>query len=111
PVDTRASWPEHELITLAGLLSEGNTCHPTCLYFFGNERTLVDDFARAAGAFPESVARTTTRGDGRHEVCVSTGRDTRFQPGMTPWNARIASSTALARAAAPATRSGAFRWA
>jgi DNA-directed DNA polymerase III PolC len=28
PVTTRQAWPEHELIALGGLLSEGNTCHP-----------------------------------------------------------------------------------
>src|SRR5438445_10490975 len=27
------TWPTHEVICLAGLLSEGNTCHPTSLYF------------------------------------------------------------------------------
>ena len=80
-VDATASWPAHELIALAGLLSEGNTCHPTCLYFFNNDPLLIEDFAKAANAFPESKARIFERKDGRWEVCVSTGLDTRFQPG------------------------------
>src|SRR5262249_20040974 len=37
PVAGGQSHPRHELIVLAGLLSEGNTCHPTCLYFYNND--------------------------------------------------------------------------
>jgi DNA polymerase-3 subunit alpha len=113
-VPTQKSWPKHELITLAGLLSEGNTCHPTCLYFYGNERALVEDFASAAEQFPDSVARVYPRSNGRLEACVSTGRDTRFRAGQIPWNARqIRISGNLALASGPQTmpiRSGAFRW-
>jgi DNA polymerase-3 subunit alpha len=76
------TWPDHEVIALAGLLSEGNTCHPTCLYFFNNDTLLIDDFARAAEAFPESKARIYQRpGEARFEVCVSTGQDAKFKPG------------------------------
>jgi DNA polymerase-3 subunit alpha len=72
---TTHAWPEHELVALAGLLSEGSTCHPSCLYFFGNERSLVDDFAAAIGQFPDTVGRVYQRADGkRYEVCASTGR-------------------------------------
>ncbi len=75
PVSTGAAWEPHQVILLAGLLSEGNTCHPSCLYFYGNDRALVEDFAAAAERFPESAARITARADGRRlEVCVSTGR-------------------------------------
>lgn len=102
-VEAAASWPEHELVTLAGLIAEGNTCHPTCLYFYGNEPTLVEDFARSIGQFPDTAARTTERGNGRLEVCASTGRDTRFGR-VPPWN------KAGVKVQAPA-RSGAFRWA
>ena len=110
----KKSWPRHELIALAGLLSEGNTCHPTCLYFYGNESMLVEDFATAAAEFPDSVARVYSRSDGRLEVCVSTGRDRRFHAGQTPWNARSAMCGALALAVEPEaipSRSGAFLWA
>src|SRR5204863_421165 len=44
-VASRTSWPRHELVALAGLLAEGNTCHPTSLYFYGNDRVLIQDFA------------------------------------------------------------------
>ena len=50
-----------EIITLAGLLSEGNTCHPTSLYFYGNDSVLVNDFAEAVGSFPDTRARITFR--------------------------------------------------
>ncbi|MEL6704691.1 MAG: DNA polymerase III subunit alpha [Bacteroidota bacterium] len=102
-VETDASWPEHELIALAGLIAEGNTCHPSTLYFYGNDRTLVEDFANAIGQFPNTVARIDERKNGRLEVAANTGRDTRF--GSTPpWNKRGV------KVQAP-TRSGAFRWA
>jgi DNA polymerase-3 subunit alpha len=109
-VDARKSWPQHEVIALAGLLSEGNTCHPTCLYFFGNDRELVDDFAQAATAFPQSVARVYGRPDSKRlEVCVSTGIDRRFAKGQVPWN-KAANGTELALVPTPA-RSGMFDWA
>jgi DNA polymerase-3 subunit alpha len=112
-VSTTASWPRHEIIALAGLISEGNTCHPTCLYFFGNDRTFVHDFVEAIACFPDTVARTYARAGGRRlEVCVSTGRDARFRHGQKPWNTG-GGATAVAEAStiAPPARSGAFRWA
>lgn len=111
---TKKFWPQHELITLAGLLSEGNTCHPTCLYFYGNEHVLVEDFAIAAAKFPNSVARVYSRPNNRLEVCVSTGQDRCFHAGQTPWNARSATCGSLALEVKPETRpirSGAFEWA
>lgn len=114
-VRSRERWPEHEIIGLAGLLSEGNTCHPTRLYFFGNDRALVDDFAKAAACFPDTVARVYARDARRLEVCVSTARDTRFARGQVPWNARRAvgdGGSSLGRAeASPPARSGMFTWA
>ncbi len=114
-VAATTSWPKHELIVLAGLIAEGNTCHPTCLYFYGDEPKLVADFAAAAGQFPNTVARTWARPGGRRlEVCLSTGRDTRFQPGQKPWNGpgRPSPSTDTSTAvAAIQNRCGAFLWA
>jgi len=101
-------WAEHELITLGGLLSEGNTCHPTCLYFYNNDAELIADFVRAVTQFPNSVARIAQRG-ARGEVCVSTGRDARFRTGQRPWNASGGNAVAVEEAAP--VRSGAFMWA
>ena len=109
PVATEETWPEHELVALAGLIAEGNTCHPSCLYFYGNDHALVEDFARSIACFPNTEARIDQRSNGRLEVCASTGRDTRFWRGQVPWNAsgvRVAAHTT-----AVGTRSGAFRWA
>ncbi len=100
-------WQRHEIIALAYLLSEGNTCHPTCLYFYNNDLSLIDEFAAVARKFPDSSAKITRRGDSRRmEVCVSTGADRRFQPGQTPWN-----SSAATAVATPPIRSGMYRWA
>ncbi len=107
PIDQVQRWPEHELVVLGGVLSEGNTCHPTCVYFYNNDEELVADFVRAATRFPNSVARIGRR-DGRREVCVSTGRDARFRAGQRPWNARGALALAV-DTVAPA-RSGVFAW-
>ena len=105
-VGAERSWPEHELIAAAWLLSEGNTCHPSCLYFYNNRQDAIDDFAQAASQFQHSVARISTRSNGRMEVCVSTGRDTRFKKGQRPWN-----SSEAREASEEPTRSGMFEWA
>ncbi|MCB1776144.1 MAG: DNA polymerase III subunit alpha, partial [Candidatus Competibacteraceae bacterium] len=111
---TKKAWPAYQLITLAGLLSEGNTCHPTCLYFYGNEPFVVKDFATAAAKFPDSVARIYSRSDKRLEVCVSTGQDRRFHAGQIPWNAhralRHSAAFTMKQSVAP-NRSGVFAWA
>ena len=98
-------WPRHEIICLAGLLAEGNTCHPTSLYFFNTRRELIDDFARAAEQFPDSVARVSRQaGRSCMHVCVDTGR-----PGLGA-RAYVQGNLALAAPPEP-VRSGAFRWA
>ncbi len=99
--DARERWPRHEIICLAGLLSEGNTCHPSSLYFYNNCEALIEDFAQAAREFPDSVARIYARDDGRRlEVCVNTGR--------RGAQARFYGNAALAM---KPVRSGAFEWA
>ncbi len=116
-VPATKTWPEHELIVLGGLLSEGNTCHPTCLHYYNNDEALIADFARAATQFSNTVARLYTRPDGRCEVSLSTGRDMRFRNGERPWNAtpiEVEGSAALdvnTRQEALPSRSGAFLWA
>ncbi len=103
---TTATMPRSELVVLAGLLSEGNTCHPSTLYFYNNDRELVDDFVNASRVFPGTVARIYTRPNGRMEVVLNTGRDSRFRPGQAPWNK---GGTAVATRLE--VRSGVFRWA
>ena len=98
-VAAKERWPAHQIICLAGLISEGNTCHPSSLYFYNNSPVLIDDFAKAASRFPDSIARTYQRPSGGIEVCVNTGRRGSF-----------AASGNAAMATAP-LRSGAFEWA
>ena len=98
PTTARKSWSEHELVALAWLLTEGNTCHPTCLYFFNNNRDVIKDFARVAEIFPHSKARVYARDVERFEVCVSTGRDAKFVKGGN-------------RSPPGPARSGMFEWA
>jgi DNA polymerase-3 subunit alpha len=93
-------WPRHEIICLAGLLSEGNTCHPTSLYFYNNREVLIDDFAQAAARFPNSLARISAQAGRRcMYVCVNTGPRGRL---LTDGNAALA---------ARPMKSGAFEWA
>jgi len=94
----RRRWPAHEVICLAGLLSEGNTCHPTSLYFTNNSRIMIDDFAQAASLFPNSVARVAQYPGKAMDVCVNTG----------PRRPIAVGNTALA---VSPRRSGAFEWA
>jgi len=108
-VETTKSWPQHQLIVLGGLLSEGNTCHPSTLYFYNNDQTLIDDFAAAASQFPDTVAQVTTRDNGRFVVRLNTGVNTRFAKGQRPWNAGTGGNATLVRG--QATRSGAYAWA
>ncbi|TNE44070.1 MAG: DNA polymerase III subunit alpha [Deltaproteobacteria bacterium] len=105
-VDTERSWPKHELVTLAGLLSEGNTCHPSALYCYSNSPTYIDDFAQAIQAFPDTVARIYVREDERMEVCATTGR----VGGAAHAYRTTVGNTALQTAEEP-VRSGAFLWA
>jgi DNA polymerase-3 subunit alpha len=111
-VAARTRWPRHEVIALAGLLAEGNTCHPSSLYFYNNDPAMIDDFAQAIAAFPDSVARIYTRPEGRMEVCVNRGcLEVREGPGGAMFSgASIHGNLAMVIEDAP-RRSGAFQWA
>jgi DNA polymerase III subunit alpha len=107
PIAEGKSWPCHEIIALAGLLSEGNSCHPTSLYFYNNDLALINDFAQAVACFPNTIARIHQRASGQLEVCANMGRD---------WRARRAACESagpdlLVQERPPQNRSGAFRWA
>src|SRR5690606_12359313 len=56
-VSATRTWQNYELVTLAGLISEGNTCHPSCLYFFSNDYAQIEDFSTAISQFPDTIAR------------------------------------------------------
>ena len=73
PILGQKEWPEHEVISLAWLISEGNTCHPHSLYFYNNNISLIEDFAIHIEKFPFTKARRYQRKDKRWEVCANTG--------------------------------------
>jgi len=111
-VKAATSWPRFQLITLAGLISEGNTCHPSSLYFYGNQRALVEDFATAIQRFPQTVARIRSRDGRRLEVCANLGPPSLWREGSGGFVGEIHGSLALewVEDAAP-KRCGAFQWA
>jgi DNA polymerase-3 subunit alpha len=71
----------HEIIVLGGLLSEGNTCHPSTVYYYNKDMALIGDFQSAAESFPNTVVRVAKRAGDIHVASVNTGKDCRFQPG------------------------------
>ena len=75
----------YRLVVLAAVLSEGNTCHPSGVYVYNNDRTYVDDFVEHAARF-EDTAPTITQRDGLYEVYAGTGQSTTFAKGQAPWN-------------------------
>jgi DNA polymerase-3 subunit alpha len=106
-VPAKESWPAHEIITLAGLLSEGNLCHPSTLYFYGNSAVQIHDFASAIGQFPNTVARIDCRANGQLEVAANLGRHWRVrEDAAAQYSCEGNLAVVLDR-----VRSGAFLWA
>jgi len=62
----------HELIVLAGLITEGNTCHPSSLYFFNQDEFYVDDFVKAAKKFGKSHITKQYYKD-KWVICINSG--------------------------------------
>ncbi|MDP2906231.1 MAG: DNA polymerase III subunit alpha [Candidatus Omnitrophota bacterium] len=85
PAAGAAQMEPHKIIVLAGVLSEGNTCHPSGFYYYNNDPSLVKDYADNLEMFDNTTARVTKR-RGRFEVYAGTGRDTRFSKGQAAWN-------------------------
>jgi DNA polymerase-3 subunit alpha len=83
PVKGSATMPRHEIITLAGLLSEGNTCHPTTLYFTNKDSPeYLDEFAREIAKFDDTVVRLETpRNKGATNVVANMGPNARQRHG------------------------------
>ncbi len=59
-------WPRHKLIVLAGLIAEGNLCHPSTFYFYTTDIPHRDEFARAVEGFGNTIAVVE-----RHKECHS----------------------------------------
>jgi len=87
PLSLDGSMEEYKIISLANLLAEGNLCHTSGLYFYSNSKEEVDEFVVNIEQFEGTRARAYQR-EGKYEVYVGTGQDTRFFKGQTPWNKR-----------------------
>ena len=66
PALGRKRWPRHEIIVLADLIAEGNTCHPSTFYFYTTDPAHRDEFARVVEQFPNTCAVVA-----RHHNCFS----------------------------------------
>ena len=56
PVDGTVRWDWHKIVVLAGLIAEGNLCHPSTFYFYTKASNHCDDFVRAVERFPNTRA-------------------------------------------------------
>ncbi|MDI6815805.1 MAG: DNA polymerase III subunit alpha [Actinomycetota bacterium] len=102
-----ASWPKHKLIVLAGVLAEGNTCHPSGFYYYNQNNLQVDDFVFSVERFDNTKATVRHRRN-IFEVYAGTGQDATFKKGQTPWNKREKESGQAINGGNP--RSGARLW-
>ncbi|MBI4004401.1 MAG: DNA polymerase III subunit alpha, partial [Candidatus Omnitrophica bacterium] len=112
-----ASLQPYQLVSLAAILSEGNTCHPSGVYVYNNSKAYTDDAVAHLSQFDNTVPTVTQR-DGLYEVYAGTGQVTTFGTGHVPWNKgrhgypRSGSKAALLEASAPSqvARSGVRQW-
>ncbi len=73
-----SSMKHHEIVTLAGLLSEGNTCHPGTLYFTNKDSPeLLEEFAECIGKFDDTVVRLDHRDGKATNVVANMGAGAR----------------------------------
>lgn len=101
---------DYKLAALAGILSEGNTCHPSGVYFYNNDKDMVDDFIRNARQFSDTEPTIRLRRK-RYEVYCGTGRDARFSPAQNPWNRGFCKNTYMdAKAQIENRKSGLRQW-
>ncbi|MBU2103134.1 MAG: DNA polymerase III subunit alpha [Candidatus Omnitrophota bacterium] len=83
----------YKLIALAGIISEGNTCHPSGVYFYAANQRFFNDFVKSVKCFPHTLP-TIIRRRNIFEAYCGTGRDARFLKGNIPWNKRCGVSCA-----------------
>ena len=88
PVEGKEEMEPYRLVVLAGVLSEGNTCHPSGVYYYNNDILQVEDFVRHLKEFDNTNPKVTAR-NGNYEVYAGTGKNTRFSADQLPWNKGI----------------------
>ena len=75
----------YQLIVLSAILSEGNTCHPSGVYCYNNNKAFIEDFVTHVSQFEETWPTVRRRGR-QYEVYAGTGRQTTFAKAHIPWN-------------------------
>ncbi len=85
PIETKSNLEEYKIIVLAGILSEGNTCHPSGIYFYNNDKILIDDFVKNIKEFENTIPAIYERRS-RFEVYAGTVKDNKFLKGSSAWN-------------------------
>jgi intein/homing endonuclease len=66
PLPGRRRWPRHQILVLAGLIAEGNLCHPSTFYFYTTAEWHCREFVKAVERFPNTRAVVE-----RHKSCFS----------------------------------------
>ncbi len=89
PFKGKEKMQSYKLIVLAGILSEGNTCHPSGVYYYNNDSVQVGDFVENSKKFENTEPNITTRRGGKYEVYAGTGQDAKFKANHVPWNKNI----------------------
>jgi DNA polymerase-3 subunit alpha len=87
PIEAEESIEPYKLVSLAGIISEGNTCHPAGVYFYSANKSFFDDFIENVKKFSNTVP-TVIRRRNIFEAYCGTGKDSRFRTGNIPWNAK-----------------------
>ncbi len=77
-----ATWPQHKLVTLGWVLSEGNTCHPSGFYLYSTDSRQAREMEEAVARF-DDTATTARMRRGLHEIYVRSllSGDGRFREG------------------------------
>jgi len=85
PYNSIPSLEPYQIIALAAIISEGNTCHPSGIYYYNNDMLLVNDFIQSAEKFNNTITSVSRRRQ-IFEVYAGAGEDTRFSKGTAAWN-------------------------
>ena len=111
PSGTTQPMEPHQLVALAAILSEGNTCHPSGVYIYNNNRAFINDVVASLKQFDNTVPTVTQR-RGLYEVYAGTGRQTTFAAAHVPWNKGRSGYARSGRHVTDPThfRSGVRRW-
>ncbi len=83
PVEGRERWPEHEVIALGHLITEGNLCHPHSVYFYTQDEAILEDYVAAAHQF-DNVVCTVSLHKGTYSV-YARRKDRSKEPGIVQW--------------------------